>query len=243
MIRWRCKTSKGRMFQLKKQMLLTLAASAALLVGNPATEKANAESITAYTQVHSHIKEINLDSFNDYINKLLTKYAPQEQNNQPEMIQPKSQETAVHQQPNAQQPAENKSEQADQSSYEVSIYERQVVNLMNQERAKYGLPELKIDLALSKVAREKSLDMQANNYFSHTSPTYGSPFNMMKQYGISYKSAGENIAKGQRTPEEVVQAWMNSDGHRKNILSANFTHIGVGYVAEGNYWTQQFIGK
>ena len=85
--------------------------------------------------------------------------------------------------------------------------------------------------------------MQKNNYFDHNSPTYGSPFDMMKKFGISYKSAGENIAQGQRTPEEVVQAWMNSAGHRANILNSGFTHIGVGYVESGNYWTQEFITK
>ncbi|HEY4552384.1 MAG TPA: CAP domain-containing protein, partial [Bacillaceae bacterium] len=106
-----------------------------------------------------------------------------------------------------------------------------------------GLAPLKVDLELSKVAREKSRDMSVNKYFDHNSPTYGSPFDMMKKFGITYRSAGENIAYGQRTPEEVVKAWMNSSGHRANILNSSFTHIGVGYVAEGNYWTQQFIGK
>ncbi len=85
--------------------------------------------------------------------------------------------------------------------------------------------------------------MKKGGYFSHTSPNYGSPFDMMKEFGITYRSAGENIAMGQSTPEEVVNAWMNSEGHRKNILSSSFTHIGVGHVAEGNYWTQMFIGK
>ncbi|SPT92496.1 YkwD protein [Bacillus subtilis] len=85
--------------------------------------------------------------------------------------------------------------------------------------------------------------MKDKNYFDHQSPTYGSPFDMMKSFGISYKTAGENIAKGQKTPEEVVKAWMNSEGHRKNILNPNFTHIGVGYVESGSIWTQQFIGK
>ena len=66
---------------------------------------------------------------------------------------------------------------------------------------------------------------------------------MMKKFGITYKSAGENIAMGQKTPKEVVQAWMNSEGHRANILNGSYTHIGVGYVANGNYWTQEFIGK
>ena len=83
--------------------------------------------------------------------------------------------------------------------------------------------------------------MKDKNYFSHTSPTFGSPFDRLKALGISYTAAGENIAKGQRTAQEVVTAWMNSEGHRANILDAKFTHIGVGYVKDGNIWTQQFI--
>lgn len=125
----------------------------------------------------------------------------------------------------------------------VSAFEKKVAELVNQERAKQGLKPLTLDTKLSDVARAKSQDMKDKNYFSHTSPTYGSPFDMMKKFGITYRAAGENIAKGQRTPEEVMNAWMNSDGHRKNILSPNFTHIGVGYVASGNIWTQMFIGK
>ncbi|HWO97167.1 MAG TPA: CAP domain-containing protein [Bacillus sp. (in: firmicutes)] len=127
----------------------------------------------------------------------------------------------------------------------VSEFEKKVVELVNQERQKQGLSALQLDTKLSDVAREKSKDMMNKNYFSHTSPTYGSPFDMMKQFGIDYRTAGENIAKGQQTPEEVMNGWMNSDGHRKNILSPNFTHIGVGYVEGGGstYWTQMFIGK
>ena len=133
--------------------------------------------------------------------------------------------------------------QPTQTSSSVSAYEKKVVELTNAERAKQGLAPLTLDTALSKVARAKSQDMKDNNYFDHNSPTYGSPFDMMKSFGISYTSAGENIAMGQKTPEEVVQAWMDSPGHRENIMNASFTHIGVGYVASGNYWTQQFIGK
>jgi uncharacterized YkwD family protein/spore coat assembly protein SafA len=124
--------------------------------------------------------------------------------------------------------------------------ENQVVQLTNQERAKYGLKPLVADWELARVARYKSADMRDRNYFSHTSPTYGSPFDMMKNFGISYRSAGENIAAGQRTPQEVVTAWMNSEGHRKNILSSGYTHIGVGYAQGGSkqhYWTQMFISK
>lgn len=126
---------------------------------------------------------------------------------------------------------------------EVSSYESEVIRLVNEIRKKNGLKELQTDWQLSRVARYKSQDMKNNSYFSHTSPTYGSPFDMMKKFGISYKSAGENIAKGQKTPQAVVNAWMNSSGHRENILKSSYTHIGVGYVASGNYWTQLFISK
>lgn len=126
---------------------------------------------------------------------------------------------------------------------DVGQFVQQVIDLTNAQRSKNGLPALKADSQLSSVAQKKSVDMAQNNYFSHTSPTYGSPFDMMRDFGVTYKSAGENIAQGQRTPQEVVTAWMNSEGHRKNILSANFTHIGVGYEKSGNHWTQMFIGK
>ena len=125
----------------------------------------------------------------------------------------------------------------------VSQYVQQVISLTNQQRTKNGLPALKTDTQLSGVAQKKAVDMQQNHYFSHTSPTYGSPFDMMRDFGVTYKSAGENIAQGQRTPQEVVTAWMNSEGHRKNILSANFTHIGVGFEQTGKNWSQMFIGK
>lgn len=125
----------------------------------------------------------------------------------------------------------------------VTDYEAEVVRLVNAERAGYGLPPLTQDWQLSRVARYKSQDMRDNGYFSHTSPVYGSPFQMIKSFGISYRTAGENIAVGQRTPAAVVSAWMGSAGHRANILNSSFTHIGVGYVANGHYWTQMFISK
>ena len=114
--------------------------------------------------------------------------------------------------------------------------------LVNAERAKYGLAALTPDETLCSYARVKSQDMHDQGYFSHTSPTYGSPFDMMRSFGVSYRSAGENIAMGYSTPEAVVAAWMNSEGHRANILSANYTTLGVGYVEDGGYWTQWFIG-
>lgn len=124
-----------------------------------------------------------------------------------------------------------------------TAFENKVLELVNAERAKNGLSALQMDESVRKVARVKSSDMSQNNYFSHTSPTYGTPFEMLKSYGISYKSAGENIAQGYTSPEAVVNGWMNSSGHRANILNARYTHIGIGYEANGNYWTQMFIGK
>ena len=125
----------------------------------------------------------------------------------------------------------------------VLNYENEVIRLVNEIRVKNGLSKLTADWELSRVARFKSQDMKDNKYFSHTSPVYGSPFEMIKNFGISYKSAGENIAKGQSTPQNVVNAWMNSSGHRANILNSSYTRIGVGYVADGNYWTQMFISQ
>lgn len=125
----------------------------------------------------------------------------------------------------------------------VTTAEAEVVRLVNAERQKAGLKPLIHNWELSRVARIKSQDMMKNKYFDHNSPTYGTPFNMMKNFGITYKSAGENIAMGQTTPAAVMKAWMNSPGHKANILSTSFTQIGVGYEPNGNYWTQQFIQK
>ena len=123
----------------------------------------------------------------------------------------------------------------------VLAEERAVVSLVNEIRAQYGLSALTLDESLCRYARVKSQDMQQNGYFSHESPTYGSPFDMMRSFGISYSYAGENIAMGYSSAQSVVEAWMNSAGHRANILSANFTYIGVGYIANGGYWTQWFL--
>lgn len=122
-----------------------------------------------------------------------------------------------------------------------TTYTQQIVTLVNKERATAGLAPVSSLDSLNKVAAAKATDMRSNNYFSHTSPTYGSPFDMMASFGVTYSYAGENIAMGQKSPEEVMTAWMNSPGHRANILSANFNYIGVGF--DNNYWVQEFVGK
>ncbi|WP_404328957.1 CAP domain-containing protein [Mesobacillus maritimus] len=255
---------------MKKKMILTVAATAALLLGAPAINGAEAASPSYSVEKKVYVYQtgnINYDKINSYLQKYLSDYeinweslntnqTQDQQSNEPKEEQqpiqtpeptapapeqPVQQPTAP---PVQEQPAQpTKPSEGTSAPSQVSAYEQQVVDLTNQERAKQGLPALKLDIELSKVAKEKSVDMKNNGYFSHTSPNYGSPFDMMKQFGISYRTAGENIAMGQRSPEEVVNAWMNSEGHRKNILSSSYTHIGVGHVADGNYWTQMFIGK
>ncbi|MCQ9283019.1 CAP domain-containing protein [Priestia aryabhattai] len=167
--------------------------------------------------------------------------APQEQAQAPEQSEEAKAPEQTQQNTKAQQ-SEN-TDKAEQTK-DASQFEQKVVDLVNQERQKQGLKPLTLNKKLSDVARTKSKDMMDKGYFDHNSPTYGSPFDMMKQFGIEYTTAGENIAKGQQSPEDVMNAWMNSDGHRKNILNPDFTEIGVGYVkGDTTYWTQQFIGK
>ncbi|MGA9225520.1 MAG: CAP domain-containing protein [Mesobacillus sp.] len=238
---------------MKKKMILSIAAAAALLAANPVMNKADAATVQSKVYYY---QSGNLS--NEQINSILQKYLNNYQFNWKQPAQTNVQQPAKAPAPTnvqqpakapstapAQQPAKAPAQQptAAPTNTAVSAYEQKVVELTNQERAKNGLKPLALDTALSKVAREKSRDMQNKGYFSHTSPTYGSPFDMMKKFGITYRSAGENIAMGQPTPEAVVKAWMNSAGHRANILNSSYTHIGVGHIASGNYWTQMFIGK
>ncbi len=153
----------------------------------------------------------------------------------------------VKNEPTTYAPIKNSTEKDSLSNTTVSSsnlnYEQKVVELVNIERQKNGLSALTLDSKISNVARTKSKDMAANNYFAHQSPTYGSAGSMLKQFGVNWSAWGENIASGQRTPEAVVSAWMNSEGHRANILSSNFSKIGVGYATNSNgtpYWTQMF---
>ncbi|MEK4065081.1 CAP domain-containing protein [Peribacillus sp. FSL R5-0717] len=240
---------------MKKKMIMSAAAAAAIIftgVGANQAEAANCDTVKQVTY-----KTTNKEDMQKVLNQYLAKYnitipaaqAQQKPVQQP-VQKPVQQEVGTtNQSKPAAKPAapevtpDKSTDKKPETSSELSAFEQEVVKLTNAEREKQGLAALKIDTELSKVARIKSQDMKDKNYFDHNSPTYGSPFDMMKQFGISYKTAGENIAQGQQTPEEVVQAWMNSQGHRENIMNPSFTHIGVGYVESGNYWTQQFIGK
>ena len=123
--------------------------------------------------------------------------------------------------------------------------EKEVFDLINKQRTANGLATLKIDEEVQRVARIKAQDMVNNNYFAHESPTYGTPFNMLKNFGIKYNTAGENIA-GNSSNSGAVNAWMNSSGHKANILNSSFNYTGIGVVSSNKYgkiYVQMFIGK
>ena len=126
----------------------------------------------------------------------------------------------------------------------LSSLEDEVISLVNAERTKRGLQPLAKNWELCRVARYKSQDMATRGYFAHNSPTYGSPFDMMEDFGLRFTAAAENIAYGQRAPSGGMNAWMNSAGHRSNILSGNVSEIGVGVAKRSDgvlFWTQMFI--
>lgn len=133
-----------------------------------------------------------------------------------------------------------KNDGGSESKTELS-YAEQVVKLVNAERTKNGLSPLTIDKSVESAALVRSKEIEKS--FSHTRPNGGSFSTALKEQGVSFMGAGENIAWGQKSPEEVMQGWMNSEGHRANILNAKFTKIGVGYYQNSNgtnYWTQLF---
>lgn len=133
----------------------------------------------------------------------------------------------------------------DSTTATLSADEKEVFDLINKQRTNNGLKALKIDSEVQRVAKIKAQDMVDNNYFAHESPTYGTPFNMLKSFKISYKTAGENIA-GNSSNSGAVTAWMNSSGHKANILNGNYNYTGIGVVSSSKYgkvYVQMFIGR
>lgn len=121
-------------------------------------------------------------------------------------------------------------------------FANEVVRLVNEERAKAGLPALTVDRGAASAAQVRAKEIERS--FSHTRPD-GSSFNSaLTEAGVNFRGAGENIAYGQNSPEKVMEGWMNSSGHRANILNSSYTSIGVGHYQNTsgvNYWTQLFI--
>lgn len=143
--------------------------------------------------------------------------------------------------PDVEKPGQSEEENGNSGTETELSYAEQVVKLVNEERAKYGLSPLTIDKSVESAALVRSKEIEKS--FSHTRPNGSSFSTVLKEQGVNFMGAGENIAWGQKSPEEVMQGWMNSEGHRANILNAKFTKIGVGYYQNSNgtnYWTQLF---
>ncbi len=119
------------------------------------------------------------------------------------------------------------------ASASPNTQEHTLLNLLNEDRARYGLAPLIFDEELSRIARIKSQDMVTNRYFAHLSPTYGNVRSMLSSFGVSYLSAGENIARS-RSVHHSNAAFLSSAGHRRNMLSTSFTHVGIGVVTDSN---------
>ena len=130
-------------------------------------------------------------------------------------------------------------------SSELTKDEQDVLNSINNKRKQQGLEPLMIDDDLQNICRIKAKDMVENGYFEHNSPTYGTPFEMLKENGISYKVAGENIA-GNIDNDKAIESWMNSENHRANIINSNYNYTGVAVVKSSKYgkiFVQMFIGR
>lgn len=139
----------------------------------------------------------------------------------------------------------NSSSNSNSTTTAMTTDEKEVFDLINNQRTQNGLSALKLDTETLRVARIKAQDMVDNNYFSHNSPTYGSPFQMLNSFRISYKTAGENIA-GNSSNSSAVTAWMNSSGHKANILNSSFNYTGIGVVKSSKYgkvYVQMFLEK
>jgi uncharacterized YkwD family protein len=234
---------------MKKLVLASLISASLLGVNFNSAEASTFDSEIAVKQV-SEVKTFTslgeLQDFLDrYFNGEVTFKSPEQNQSQPEENQ-QEQEPSEPAQNNSNQesnPAPNNETEA-KAKAGLSAQEQQMVNLVNEERQRQGLAPLEVDMELTEVARVKAKDMIDNNYFSHQSPTYGSPFDMMKQFGISYRTAGENLA-GNSSVEGAHTGLMNSDGHRANILNENFTNVGIGIVDGGPYgkmYVQLFKG-
>ncbi|GAB6181534.1 hypothetical protein JCM14036_28530 [Desulfotomaculum defluvii] len=189
----------------------------AMLVAMTMPGAGTAEAYTSY----NYTSKSNYTSYNNYSGYNYSNYQ------KPQTTQP----APVQQTPTTTQPTTQPTTQ----QMNVSVEDEQaMLNLINKERVAAGLKPLAYDAKLTELARMKAQDMITNNYFSHTSPTYGSPFDMMKKYGVVYHYAGENLAGAADVNTAHVNL-MNSPGHKANILKAEYTKVGIGVVKGGKY--------
>lgn len=206
--------------------LLVLSMVCVMLVG------LNTGAVFAHSQTDTFqqddVKNLQPAEIEKWLQQLLEQLANQTFSQEGNIEQPAPVEVAPA------PPVKTGSPKTSDDGQSVTAEEQQMVDLVNQERQKQGLAPLKVNNELVKVARLKAKDMIDNDYFDHQSPTYGSPFDMMKQFNISFQTAGENLA-GHQSVEGAHNGLMNSDGHRANILNGQFKEIGIGIVDGGPY--------
>jgi len=228
---------------MKKKLILT-AAAAVFAFGIAAPTQAATEYTTnnvSYYTITWNGHQWKVPVYTFYFGHAGQTDQPQAPAQKPSTQAPAKQTPQGPAQPTAPAPVQS---QPTAPAQEASTEVQQVLDLVNAERAKAGLSPVTLNAELSRMATIKAEDMRDNHYFSHESPTYGSPFDMMSSFGIKYSYAGENIAAGQKTPDEVMKGWMNSPGHKANILNEHYTQIGIGVAkggSYGTYWVQSFL--
>lgn len=218
---------------MKKQTILafTTALGIAMSVSAPVeAASANRVNISVYEKNCSTDQwtSVETDSINDVLKKICDRYTSEK----PEESQPGGTESGGNSTTDSEQPKDDVTENS---------YAKQVLKLVNAERKKAGLTELTWDDTVATAAMTRSTEIEKS--FSHTRPDGRNFGTAITDLGITYRGAGENIAWGQKTPEAVMNAWMNSEGHRANILNPNFKKLGVGYRTNSQgtpYWTQLF---
>ncbi|MFC0469314.1 CAP domain-containing protein [Halalkalibacter kiskunsagensis] len=214
-----------------KKLVIATVLTSSFTLGLGGQADAASQSNNVQTQVHTvNIQELDQEKVKKWLNEVYQSYQFRQDTNQKVVSEEKAVPTERENRSTQQKPATQESQNVEGVTQE----EQQMIDLVNQERAERGLSPLTINMELTEVARVKAQDMIDNNYFAHQSPTYGSPFDMLSQFGVEYQTAGENLA-GNQTVEAAHQALMNSDGHRANILNANYQEVGIGIIEGGPY--------
>ncbi|MFJ9339133.1 CAP domain-containing protein [Streptomyces sp. NPDC101733] len=160
---------------------------------------------------------------------------------QPQPAQPQSEQPRpARPQPVAPQPVEPTAPTASQDTQAPTGPQAEVLALVNQERAAVGCPALTVNAKLTKAAQDHSADMAAHGNMSHTGSDGSDPGQRVTRAGYEWRTYGENVAYGYPTAAKVMEGWMNSPGHKRNILDCSFKEIGIGLAQPGQYWTQDF---
>ncbi|WP_332689243.1 CAP domain-containing protein [Halalkalibacter lacteus] len=214
-----------------KKLLIASVLATSLTAGLGGQVDAANSSNEVQTQVQTFtFEQMDQDKLKEWMNEIYQSYQSGQDTKQTVVTE----EKAVPVERETRSTQQVPSQQESQNVEGVTQEEQQMIDLVNQEREQKGLRPLSINLELTEVARAKAQDMIDNNYFAHQSPTYGSPFEMLTQFGVEYRTAGENLA-GNQTVEAAHQELMNSEGHRANILNGDYQEVGIGIIEGGPY--------